>query len=156
MDWIKNWTAVNGCAEDWDEVRLQKVNLGILLQTFIGASDFVFPESAWITKSVGFEFPTAESPLIGSENYNNIWAAYSNNTMFRGTNFTFTNMAVYKPAATYTTFLSGFGLAYVSGYNITQHTLFDLIQGGLEGEVAEYPNVPFVQKIPPNNANPLE
>jgi hypothetical protein len=156
MEWIKNWTAVNGGAEDWDEVRLQKVNLGIMLQTFIGAPDFVFPDSNWITKSIGFEFPIGESPLIGAENYNNIWAAYSNSTLFRGTNFTFTNMAVYKPAVTYTTFISDFGLAYVPGYNNTQNTLFALIQGGLQGEVAEYPDVPFVQRIPPNNANPLE
>lgn len=155
MDWIKNWTAVNGGAEEWDEVRLQKVNLGIMLQTFVGASDFVFLDSQWITKSVGFEFPVGESPLIGSTNYNNIWAAYSNDTLFRGTNYTFTNMAVYKPAATYKTFISDFGNNYVPGYNSTDFTLFALIQAGLEGEVAEYPNVSFVQKIPPNGANPL-
>ncbi|GAW15578.1 hypothetical protein ANO14919_049920 [Xylariales sp. No.14919] len=156
MDWIKNWTATNGGAKEWDEVRLQKVNLGILLQTFVGSNEFVFPESYWITKSVGFEFPTPESPLIGAENYDNIWKAYSNSTMFRGTNFTFTNMAVYKPAATYTTFLSEFGLHYVPGYNNTDNTLFALIEAGLQGEIAEYPDVPFVQSIPPNGANPLE
>ncbi|KAI1126147.1 hypothetical protein F5Y10DRAFT_245491 [Nemania abortiva] len=155
MDWIKNWTAIHGGAEEWDEVRLQKVNLGIMLQTFIGAPDFVFLDSQWITKSVGFEFPVGESPLIGAQNYDNIWKAYSNDTLFRGTNFTFTNMAVYKPAATYTTFLADFGNNYVPGYSSKGHTLFDLIQGGLQGEVAEYPNVSFVQKIPPNGANPL-
>ncbi|KAI0545617.1 hypothetical protein F4680DRAFT_405676 [Xylaria scruposa] len=155
MDWIKNWTKVNGGASAWDEVRLQKVNLGIMLQTFIGATDFVFPDSMWITKSVGFEFPVGESPLIGSKNYDNIWKAYSNSTLFRGTNYTFTNMAVYKPAATYTTFISDFGKNYVKGYSNAGSTLFDLIQGGLKGEVAEYPNVPFVQKIPPNGGNPL-
>lgn len=155
MQWIKNWTAIHGCAEQWDEVRLQKVNLGILLQTFIGSTDFVFADSSWITKSIGFEFPLGESPLIGSKNYDNIWKAYSNSTLFRGSNFTFTNMAVYKPAATYTTFLSEFGLHYVPGYNNTANTLFSLIKGGLDGEVAQYPNVPFVQKIPPNGANPL-
>ncbi|TGJ85662.1 hypothetical protein E0Z10_g3129 [Xylaria hypoxylon] len=155
MDWIKNWTATHGGAEEWDELRLQKVNLGILLQTFVGSNEFVFPESYWITKSVGFEFPVGESPLIGSENYDNIWKAYSNSTMFRGTNFTFTNMAVYKPAVTYTSFLSEFGLHYVPGYNNADNTLFALIEGGLQQEIAEFPNVPFVQKIPPNNANPL-
>lgn len=155
MDWIKNWTAVNGGADEWDEVRLQKVNLGILLQTFVGSNEFLFPESYWITKSIGFEFPVGESPLIGSENYDNIWAAYSNSTLFRGTNFTFTNMAVYKPATTYTTFLSEFGLHYVPGYDNSDSTLFALIQGGLQAEVALYPNVTFEQKIPPNGANPL-
>ncbi|KAI0449337.1 hypothetical protein F5B21DRAFT_494552 [Xylaria acuta] len=155
MEWIKNWTAVNGGAAEWDEVRLQKVNLGVLLQTFIGSTDFAFPESYWITKSIGFEFPVGESPLIGSENYDNIWKAYSNSTLFRGSNFTFTNMAAYKPAATYTTFIADFGLHYVPGYNNSANTLFSLIQGGLQGEVAEYPDVPFVQKIPPNGANPL-
>ncbi|KAI0403707.1 hypothetical protein F4802DRAFT_283941 [Xylaria palmicola] len=155
MEWIKNWTAVHGGAKEWDEVRLQKVNLGIMLQTFIGSSDFVFPESSWIVKSIGFEFPVGESPLIGSKNYDNIWKAYSNSTLFRGTNFTFTNMAVYKPATTYTTFLSEFGNHYVPGYDNSGRTLFSLIQGGLQGEIAEYPDVPFVQKIPPNNANPL-
>ncbi|KAI1350596.1 hypothetical protein F5Y01DRAFT_315653 [Xylaria sp. FL0043] len=155
MDWIKNYTAIHGGAEEWDELRLQKINIGILLQTFVGSPDFVFLDSQWITKSVGFEFPTGESPLIGAENYNNIWAAYSNSTFFRGTNFTFTNYAVYKPAATYTTFISDFGNHYVPGYNNVNNTLFALIQGGLQQELAQYPNVTFVQKIPPNNANPL-
>ncbi|KAI8634251.1 hypothetical protein F5Y19DRAFT_206406 [Xylariaceae sp. FL1651] len=155
MEWIKNWTATHKCTKDWDEVRLQKVNLGIMLQTFIGGPDFTFPDSYWISKSVGFEFPVGEDPMIGHKNYVNIWGAYSNSTMFRGGNFTFTNFAVYKPEATYTTFLSEFGLHYVPGYNNTAHTLFSLIQGGLEGELAQYPDVPFVQKIPPNGANPL-
>ncbi|KAI1298073.1 hypothetical protein F5Y03DRAFT_398308 [Xylaria venustula] len=155
MDWIKNWTAKNGGAEDWDEVRLQKVNIGILLQTFVGSPDFVFLDSQWITKSVGFEFPTGESPLIGSENYDKIWAAYDNSTFFRGTNYTFTNYAVYKPAATYTTFIGDFGNAYVPGYNNTASTLFALIQGGLQQELAQYPNVSFTQKLGPNNGNPL-
>ncbi|KAK5626749.1 hypothetical protein RRF57_002464 [Xylaria bambusicola] len=156
MEWIKNWTAINGGAEKWDELRLQKVNIGIMLQTFVGAQDFVFQDSYWITRSVGFEFPGPESELIGAENYDNIWKAYSNSTLFRGTNFTFTNMAVYKPAATYTTFIADFGKAYVSGYDNSENSLFALIQSGLEREVDLYPNVSFVQKIPPNNANPLE
>ena len=80
MEWIKNWTAINGGSKQWDELRLQKVNIGIMLQTFVGAQDFVFLDSYWITKSVGFEFPAPESPLIGAENYDNIWAAYSNST----------------------------------------------------------------------------
>ncbi len=155
MEWIKNWTAIHGGAAEWDEVRLQKVNIGIMLQTFIGSPDFVFQDSYWITKSVGFEFPAPESPLIGAENYDNIWKAYSNSTLFRGTNFTFTNMAVYKPAVTYTTFLSEFGLHYVPGYDNSESTLFALIQSGLEQEITLYPNVTFEQKLPPNNANPL-
>ncbi|GAP90916.1 hypothetical protein SAMD00023353_5100360 [Rosellinia necatrix] len=155
MDWIKNWAAKNGAAAAWDEVRLQKVNLGIMLQTFIGGSDFVFADSHWIVKSVGFEFPVGESPLIPSKTYDAVWKAYSNNTLFRGTNYTFTNMAAYKPEVTYTTFLSDFGNNYVPGYSNKGRTLFSLIQGGLQGEIAEYPNVPFVQKLPPNGGNPL-
>lgn len=76
--------------------------------------------------------------------------------VFRGTNYTFTNMAVYKPAATYTTFLSDFGNAYVPGYDNSEGSLFALIQSGLASEVELYPNVSFVQKLPPNGGNPLE
>ncbi|KAI0189478.1 hypothetical protein F4808DRAFT_454030 [Astrocystis sublimbata] len=154
MDWIKNWTAANG-EKEWDEVRLQKVNIGILLQTFVGANTFVFPESFWITKSVGYEFPVPEDPTIGSETYNRVWAMFDNSTMFRGTNYTFTNMAVYKPDATYKTFIADFGDKYVPGYDSSDQTLFALIQSGLEAEIKEYPDVPFVQKIPPGGANPV-
>ncbi|KAI1163625.1 hypothetical protein F5B18DRAFT_619518 [Nemania serpens] len=155
MEWIKNWTATNGGASSWTELRLQKVNLGILLQTFIGATDFVFPDSYWITRSVGFEFPVPESPLIPAKIYDSVWAAHPNSTLYRGSNFTFTNMAAYKPSATYTTFLADFGKHYIPGYDNSQTSLFALIQGGIAIETAQHPNVPFVQKIPPNNANPL-
>ncbi|KAI1263723.1 hypothetical protein F5Y18DRAFT_393948 [Xylariaceae sp. FL1019] len=155
MEWVKNYTAVNGGAEDWDELRLQKINLGIMLQTSPGYTAFTFPDSAWIAESVAFEFPQPESPLIGSENYDNIWAAYSNSTLFRGTNFTFTNMAVYKGATVYNNFISSFGEAYIPGYSTKGYTFFDLITAGLQAEVAQYPDVDFVQKIPPGGANPL-
>ncbi|KAI1181274.1 hypothetical protein F4777DRAFT_10247 [Nemania sp. FL0916] len=155
MEWIKNYTATNKGGSKWDEVRLQKINIGILLQTFVGSSDFVFLDSHWITKSVGFEFPGPESPLIPAATYDAIWAQYTNATLFRGSNFTFTNMAAYKPAATYTTYIADFGNHFIPGYSNANSSLFALIQAGVALEESQHPDVAFVQKLPPNGGNPL-
>ncbi|KAJ8126220.1 hypothetical protein O1611_g7419 [Lasiodiplodia mahajangana] len=97
----------------------------------------------WIIKSVGFEFPGPRSPLIKDEDYDSILGEYPNDTLFRGTNATFTWLAASKPDAIYNTFIQDFGTAYVSGFNATGHRLFDVIQGGLQGELAAYPGSSF-------------
>ncbi|KAI8626741.1 hypothetical protein F5Y19DRAFT_487958 [Xylariaceae sp. FL1651] len=137
-------------AHNWDAARLEKVYDGISLQTIIGVVDFKNIQSQWIVKSVGFEFPQPRSPLIPTQFYDSVQGNFTNSTLFRGTNDTFTRFCVYNPATTYNTFLDVFGQEYVPGYNEKGARLFDLIQGGLEGELAEYPEVEFTP-LPPRD-----
>ncbi|KAI1292730.1 hypothetical protein F5Y03DRAFT_375191 [Xylaria venustula] len=135
-------------ADQWDAQRLERLYDGISLQTIIGVSDFKNIDTQWIVKSIGFEFPQPRSPLIPAEFYDSVQGNFTNSTLFRGTNDTFTRFAVKDPATTYNTFLDVFGQEYVPGYNEKGARLFDLIQGGIELEVGQYPDVPFTP-LPP-------
>ncbi|KAI1271392.1 hypothetical protein F5Y07DRAFT_383039 [Xylaria sp. FL0933] len=129
------------CAKkEWDELRLMWVYDAITLQAIADIPDFKSIQTQWMIKSVGFEFPGPRSPLIKDEDYDSILAKFPNDYLFRGTNETFTWMAATKPDAIYNTFIQDFGTAYVPGFNATGHRLFDVIQGGLQGEVAAHPN----------------
>ncbi|KAI0154396.1 hypothetical protein GGR57DRAFT_492144 [Xylariaceae sp. FL1272] len=149
VQWVKDWCTKNN-RKQWTAERLEKLYDGIMLQTFIGAPEFKNIDTKWIVQSITFEFPIGESPLIQKHDYDNVWAAYSNATFFRGTNFTFTNWAVQKPEPTTKTFIRDFGAAYVQGYNesLVGQRLFDLINGGLALELYQYGSVPYVQKLP--------
>ncbi|TGJ83597.1 hypothetical protein E0Z10_g5160 [Xylaria hypoxylon] len=125
------------CAKhEWDELRLGWVYDAIALQAIADIPDFKSIQTQWIIKSVGFEFPGPRSPLIKPEDYDSILGKYPNDYLFRGTNETFTWMAASKPDAIYNTFIQDFGTAYVPGFNATGHRLFDVIQGGLQAELA--------------------
>ncbi|KAI3320181.1 hypothetical protein HD806DRAFT_506677 [Xylariaceae sp. AK1471] len=128
---------------DWDETRLMWVYDAITLQAISDIPDFKSIQTQWMIKSVGFEFPGPQSPLIRSQDYATILQEFPNDTLFRGTNATFTWMAATKPDAHYNTFIQDFGTAYVPGFNATGHRLFDVIQSGLQGEEAKYPNSTF-------------
>ncbi|KAI8635635.1 hypothetical protein F5Y19DRAFT_469518 [Xylariaceae sp. FL1651] len=129
------------CAKnEWDELRIGYVYDAITLQAISDIPDFKSIQTQWIIKSVGFEFPGPRSPLIRNADYDSILAAYPNDYLFRGTNETFTWLAALKPAASYNTFIQQFGNHYVPGFNSTGHELFDVIQGGLQMEVAAHPD----------------
>ncbi|KAI0554077.1 hypothetical protein F4679DRAFT_395759 [Xylaria curta] len=130
----------HNCSKNqWDETREQWVYDAIALQAIADIPDYKSIQTQWMIKSVGFEFPGPRSPLIKDADYDSILAEFPNDTLFRGTNYTFTWMASTKPDATYNTYIQDFGTAYVPGYNATGHRLFDLIQGGLQAEVAANP-----------------
>ncbi|KAI1190861.1 hypothetical protein F5B17DRAFT_385375 [Nemania serpens] len=127
------------CAKkEWDETRLGWVYDAIALQAISDIPDFKSIQTQWMIKSVGFEFPGPQSPLIRSEDYASILKAFPNDYLFRGTNATFTWMAATKPNAIYNTFIQDFGTAYVPGFDATGHRLFDVIQSGLQGELAAH------------------
>jgi hypothetical protein len=130
-------------AKNWDETRLEKVYDGISLQTIIGVPDFKNIDVKWIVESIGFEFPRPRSDAIPAKFYDSVQGAYTNSTLFRGTNDTFTRFVVKAPEPSYNTFLAPFGENYVPGYSENGHRLFDLIQGGIQLELGQYPNVPF-------------
>ncbi|KAI0459172.1 hypothetical protein F5B21DRAFT_457451 [Xylaria acuta] len=132
------------CAKsEWGELREQWVYDAIALQAISDIPDFKSIQTQWMIKSVGFEFPGPRSPLIKDADYDSILAEFPNDTLFRGTNVTFTWFAATKPEATYNTFIQDFGTEYVPGYNATGHRLFDVIQGGLQGELAAHPGSHF-------------
>ncbi|KAJ3578039.1 hypothetical protein NPX13_g2529 [Xylaria arbuscula] len=133
---------------NWSAARLEKLYDGISLQTIIGVSDFKNIDTQWIVKSIGFEFPQPRSPLIPEQFYDSVQGNYTNSTLFRGTNDTFTRFAVKDPETTYNTFLAVFGDEYVPGYSEKGARLFDLIQGGIQLELGQYPDVEFTP-IPP-------
>lgn len=129
------------CAEkEWDELRQQWVYDAIALQAIADIPTFKSIQTQWMIKSVGFEFPGPRSPLIKDADYDSILGEFPNDYLFRGTNETFTWMAATKPDAIYNTFIQDFGTAYVPGFNATGHRLFDVIQGGLQGELAAHPS----------------
>jgi hypothetical protein len=130
-------------APNWSPERIEKVYDGISLQTIIGVPDFKNLDVQWIVKSVGFEFPQPRSSLIPEEFYDSVQGAYTNATLFRGTNDTFTRFVAKDPETSYNTFLAPFGDAYVPGYSEKGHRLFDLIHGGIELELGMYPDVEF-------------
>jgi hypothetical protein len=138
-----NWIKAHPDGKNWDAARLEKVYDGISLQTIIGVADFKNIDTQWIVKSIGFEFPQPRSPLIPEKFYDSVQGTYTNSTLFRGTNDTFTRFAAKDPATTYNTFLSVFGDEYVPGYSEKGARLFDLIQGGIQLELGQYPDVPF-------------
>ncbi|KAI1827790.1 hypothetical protein F4861DRAFT_491225 [Xylaria intraflava] len=127
----------------WDANRIERVYDGISLQAIIGVADFKNIDTMWIVKSIGFEFPAPRSPLIPTKYWDSVQGEFTNSTLFRGTNDTFTRFCVKDPSTTYNTYLEVFGDEYVSGYSAVGSRLFDLIQDGLKGEVAQYPNVEF-------------
>ncbi|KAI3333938.1 hypothetical protein F4824DRAFT_229832 [Ustulina deusta] len=129
----------HGKAKEWDELRLMWVYDAIALQAIADIPDFKSIQTQWMIKSVGFEFPGPRSPLIKSADYDSILAAFPNDYLFRGTNATFTWFAATKPAATYNTFIQDFGTYYVPGFDATGHRLFDIIQYGLQAELAAHP-----------------
>ncbi|RYC64381.1 hypothetical protein CHU98_g1846 [Xylaria longipes] len=132
------------CAKkEWDELREMWVYDAIALQAIADIPDYKSIQTQWMIKSVGFEFPGPRSPLIKDADYDSILAEFPNDTLFRGTNVTFTWLAASKPDASYNNFIQDFGTAYVPGFNATGHRLFDVIQGGLQAEVAAYPNSTF-------------
>ena len=88
------------------------------------------------------------APLIPTEFYDSVQGNFTNSTLFRGTNDTFTRFAVKDPETTYNTFLSVFGVEYVPGYSEQGARLFDLIQGGIQLELGQYPDVEFTP-LPP-------
>jgi len=134
--------------KNWDENRLERLYDGISLQTILGVPDFKNIDTKWIVKSIGFEFPQPRSPLIPEQFYDSVQGNFTNSTLFRGTNDTFTRFAVKDPETTYNTFLAPFGEEYVHGYSEKGHRLFDLIQGGIQLELGQYPDVPFTP-LPP-------
>jgi hypothetical protein len=111
----------------WDETRIGWVYDAIALQAISDIPDFKSIQVQWIIKSVGFELPGPPPP-----------PKFPNDTLFRGTNASFTWMAATKPDASYNTFIQDFGTYNVPGYNATGHRLYDVIQGGLKAELAKY------------------
>ncbi|KAI1322724.1 hypothetical protein F5Y16DRAFT_404199 [Xylariaceae sp. FL0255] len=110
-----------------------RVKLGIVLQTFVGANDFVFPKSYWITNS----------------------AAYPNSTLFRGTNYT-------SPAWPSTSLLlptppSAAASVTPTFLDITKLMLPSSPSSRVVPSLRRpATNVAFEQKIPPNAGNPLK
>lgn len=143
-----NFVKAHPDAKNWDAQRLERLYDGISLQTLIGVPDFKNIDTQWIVKSIGFEFPQPRSPLIPEQFYDSVQGNFTNSTLFRGTNDTFTRFAVKDPATTYNTFLAVFGDEYVPGYTEKGARLFDLIQGGIQLELGQYPDVPFTP-LPP-------
>lgn len=136
-----NFIKSHPCAKkEWDELRLGWVYDAIALQAISDIPDFKSIQTQWMIKSVGFEFPGPQSSLIRTADYASILKEFPNDYLFRGTNETFTWMAATKPDAIYNTFIQDFGTAYVPGFNATGHRLFDVIQGGLQGELAAHPS----------------
>ncbi|KAI1172067.1 hypothetical protein F4777DRAFT_563036 [Nemania sp. FL0916] len=127
----------------WDETRIGWVYDAIALQAISDIPDFKSIQVQWIIKSVGFEFPGPRSPLIPDKDYDNILKEFPNDTLFRGTNATFTWMAATKADAIYNTFIQDFGTYNVPGFNATGHRLYDVIQSGLQMELAKYPGTKF-------------
>ncbi|KAI0141912.1 hypothetical protein GGR57DRAFT_486432 [Xylariaceae sp. FL1272] len=134
-------------AANWDETRLEKIYDGITLQ---GVGAYLVGKNLqveWIVQSVEFEFPGPRDPRIRDEDYDSILAEFPNDTVFRGTNETFTWLALTKPNGTRNTFIDYFGTAYVPGYGAQSHLAFDLITAGVESEKAQYPNATFVSHL---------
>ncbi|KAI0554090.1 hypothetical protein F4679DRAFT_345005 [Xylaria curta] len=131
----------------WSDSRLEKIYDGITLQgmgSYLPGKNF---DTKWIVQSVEFEFPGPRSPMIKDADYDTILGEYPNDTVFRGTNETFTWLALTKPNGTRNTFVDYFGTAYVPGYGPQGHLGFDLITQGLHNEVALYPNATFVSHL---------
>ncbi|KAJ8124070.1 hypothetical protein ONZ43_g125 [Nemania bipapillata] len=131
----------------WSDNRLERMHDGITLQGMGSYLNGKNIDSNWIVQSVAFEFPGPRSPLIPNADYDSILAEFPNDTVFRGSNETFTWLALTKPAGTRGTFIDYFGTAYVPGYGPLSHVAFDLITGGVEAEIAQYPNSTFVSHI---------
>ncbi|GAW19114.1 hypothetical protein EKO27_g856 [Xylaria grammica] len=132
---------------DWDATRLEKVYDGITLQgmgTYLAGKNI---DSVWMVQSVEFEFPGPRDPRIRDEDYDSIQAEYPNDTVFRGTNETFTWLAISKPDGTRNTFVDYFGTAYVPGYGEQGHLAFDLITAGVADEIKNYPNSTFQSNL---------
>lgn len=127
------------CKSEWNELRLGWVYDAIALQAISDIPLFKSMQTQWMIKSVGFEFPGPRSSLIRPEDYESILSEFPNDYLFRGTNETFTWFAATKPEATYNTFIQDFGTEYVPGFDATGHRLFDVIQGGLQAELAANP-----------------
>ncbi|KAI0117831.1 hypothetical protein GGR51DRAFT_500260 [Nemania sp. FL0031] len=131
----------------WDDNRLERMHDGITLQgmgTYLQGKNI---DSNWIVRSVEFEFPGPRSPLIPDADYDSILGEFPNDTVFRGSNETFTWLALTKPAGTRGTFIDYFGTAYVPGYGPQSHVAFDLITGGVASEITQYPNSTFVSNL---------
>ncbi|GAP93029.1 hypothetical protein SAMD00023353_10200230 [Rosellinia necatrix] len=134
----------NAC---WDENRLERLHDGITLQGMGAYLNGKNIDSNWIVRSVEFEFPGPRSPLIQDADYDSILAEFPNDTVFRGTNETFTWLALTKPDGARGTFIDYFGTAYVPGYGPQSHLAFDLITGGVADEIAQHPNSTFVSHL---------
>ncbi|TRX96524.1 hypothetical protein FHL15_002796 [Xylaria flabelliformis] len=143
-----NFVKAHPDGKNWDANRLERLYDGISLQTLIGVPDFKNIDTQWIVKSIGFEFPQPRSPLIPEQFYDSVQGNFTNSTLFRGTNDTFTRFCVKDPSTTYNTFLAVFGDEYVPGYTENGARLFDLIQGGIQLELGQYPDVAFTP-LPP-------
>ncbi|KAI0400432.1 hypothetical protein F4802DRAFT_585105 [Xylaria palmicola] len=131
----------------WNENRLERIHDGITLQGMGSYLNGKNIDSNWIVRSVEFEFPGPRSPLIRNADYDTILAEFPNDTVFRGTNETFTWLTKTKPAGTRGTFIDQFGVAYVPGYGGLSHLAFDLITAGVKDEIAAHPNSTFVSHL---------
>ncbi|KAI0538681.1 hypothetical protein GGR58DRAFT_525770 [Xylaria digitata] len=131
----------------WGENRLERMHDGITLQGMTSYLNGKNIDTNWIVQSVVFEFPGPRSPLIPDADYDSILAEFPNDTVFRGTNETFTWLALTKPEGTRGTFIDYFGVSYVPGYGPQTNLAFDLITAGVEAEIAQHPNSTFESHI---------
>jgi hypothetical protein len=127
----------------WSDTRLERLSDGIVLQGMGSYLTGKNIDSNWIVKSVEFEFPGPRNPAIRDADYDTILAEFPNDTVFRGSNETFTWLSLTKPAGTHGTFIEYFGTAYVPGYGQPSHLAFDLITAGARDEIAKFPNSTF-------------
>ncbi|KAI1120059.1 hypothetical protein F5Y10DRAFT_259141 [Nemania abortiva] len=138
---------VKGQKAGWSDNRLERLHDGITLQGMGSYLNGKNIDSNWIVKSVEFEFPGPRNPLVTDAQYDSILAEFPNDTVLRGSNETFTWLALTKPAGTRGTFIDQFGVAYVPGYGPLTHIAFDLITGGIAGEIEANPNSTFVSNL---------
>lgn len=131
----------------WSDNRLERIHDGITLQGMTAYLNGKNIDSNWIVQSVVFEFPGPRSPLIRNADYDTILAEFPNDTVFRGTNETFTWLALTKPEGTRGTFLDIWGVEYVPGYGPQSNVAFELITGGVADEIAKHPNSTFKSNL---------
>ncbi|KAI0441102.1 hypothetical protein F4803DRAFT_524591 [Xylaria telfairii] len=127
----------------WSDNRLERMHDGITLQGMTAYLNGKNIDTNWIVQSVIFEFPGPRSPLIRNADYDTILAEFPNDTVFRGTNETFTWLALTKPEGTRGTFVDFWGVSYVPGYGPQSNIAFELITGGVANEIIQYPNSTF-------------
>ncbi|KAI1193411.1 hypothetical protein F5X97DRAFT_328578 [Nemania serpens] len=138
VDFVKQHKSAN-----WDANRLERMHDGITLQGMTAYLNGKNIDTNWLVQSVIFEFPGPRSPLIRNEDYDSILKEFPNDTVFRGTNETFTWLTITKPEGTRGTFIDFFGVSYVPGYGKQSNVAFELITGGVAAEIAQFPNAPW-------------
>ncbi|KAI0024470.1 hypothetical protein F4780DRAFT_602850 [Xylariomycetidae sp. FL0641] len=133
----RRWIRAHPDGRHWSEERVQLVWDAISLHGTQSISEYKQQDVATIVRSIGLDY-SGPARGVAPDVYDGVTAVFPQNELESGTNQTFIWMCQTKPAATYDTWLQGWGDYFVEGYSAVGNRSIDgFLPPNLVGKPAE-------------------